>query len=723
MKTPFKLLDAFELKDHKHFFGRSEEIKREYRDALRTRLMMIYGLSGTGKTSLIKCGLAGKFDAGDWFPLYVRPGDNVNQSLKEAITQALNGENVSGDLLEDIKELTAVKLRPVYIIFDQFEEFFTLNGNTRAVQEKFMENLRAILDAKIRCRVILILREEYIAQLYPFESIVPELFNFRFRVERMNTEKVKEVIRSSFKEFNIHIEEPIEDNLDLMVHNISGGDGIIDLPYLQIYLDTLYQQDYRDTYGEEGTTEKLPRLDITRDEIQKLGEIEDVLSGFLDKKMRTYYRFLRKKYEGFPQKGIARVLDQMVTDEGTKKPIKYRIEEEILIPEFSNELISGIEKIALSELIYRLSDDRIIRINPDTIELAHDSLAAIIADRRTDKEKQLLFQFRRIQNAYDEYIATDKNIKQLLTKEQLFVITPFLKDLHLKEKYNEFVGMSQENVERERALVRARRQKEIDDRDAVIEAQKNAFVEKENAEEARNEALEQRKEAIQARNEADTARVRAEGAERKVRRMRMIVVGGLTLVFLVVAGRLWWGLDTLEEQNVTLVTAKDSLVTEKEMQRKDNEIVLADLKSHLRVTADSSTVAEVDSIKMEIAKNDDLSIKVVPNSFATYVGNVKIEGQREKKRIFNRGEAVYFFTRLVVQERKEVYVKYVPEGALPDEVKETVVNGMILPNPIGYRLNGGIGGLMPGKYHVIILTEAESGVTMAIDSVAFEVLQ
>lgn len=702
MKTPFKLLDAFELKDHANFFGRSDEIKREYRDALRTRLMMIYGLSGTGKTSLIKCGLASKFDAGDWFPLYVRPGDNINASLQEAIAGALDDEDVSGDLIDDIKELTAVKLRPLYIIFDQFEEFFTLKGNTREVQEQFMHTLRAILDTKIRCRVIMILREEYIAQLYPFESIVPELFNYRFRVERMNIEKVKEVIRSSFNKFNIHVEEPVEDNLDLMVRNIAGGDGIIDLPYLQIYLDTLYQQDYRDTYGEEGTSEKLPRLDITKDEIQKLGQIEDVLSGFLDQKMRTYYRYLRKKYEGFPQKGIGRVLDQMVTEKGTKKPINYRIKDELYIPEFSSKLIERIDKNALSELIAGLSDDRIVRINPDTIELAHDSLAAIIADRRTDKEKQLIFQFRRIQNAYDEYIATDKNVKQLLTKEQLFVISPFLKDLNLKDKFDEFVGLSRENVEREKELVRARRQKEIDDRDAVIDAQKNAFVEKEKAEEARNEALEQRALATEEREKAILAK-----NEALVQRKRAKVWGWIAAVILLIC--------------VAIVSYfwKESVKLQKEYQGVAEEFAPnLDLQTFKNKTEElKARVKSSDAI----VNNPDskIDIKVLPGSFNTYSSRTATEYRASPQDTFLKGDVVWFFARFVVSEPVSVYVKYVKVGADPN-LMSVETDARVVNNPRGFRFFYGRGVSEPGDYQIMFFVEDES---KPFDSTHFYVRQ
>jgi conflict system STAND superfamily ATPase len=697
MKTPFKLLDAFELKDHEFFFGRDDEVKREYRDVLRTRLLMIYGLSGTGKTSVIQCGLAGKFDVADWFPMLVRPGDNINHSLAQAIAKALKEEEVTGEIIADIKELTAVKLRPIYIIIDQFEEFFTLTGNTREVQDKFMNSLRRLLDTRINCRVILIMREEYIAQLYPFESIVPELFNFRFRIERMNTEKVKEVIKNSFGKFNIHLEGPVDGNLDLMVRNIAGDDGVIDLPYLQIYLDTLYQKDYLATYGDKETSEKYPRLDITRQEIEELGQIEDVLSGFLDRRMRTYYRLLKKKYNGFPQKGVSHVLDLMVTEKGTKKPILFKMREDILIPEFADGLREEIHERALSELINGLSDDRIIRINPDSFELAHDSLAAIIADRRTDVDKQLQFQFRRILNAYDEFLATDKNVKQLLTSGQLIVISPFLKDLNLKEPYLSFVRESQENVEREVREEEARRQRELDERDAKIEAQKDAIVEKEKAEKAKDEAVRQGEIADKEREKALDA-LKIARAEKKRARLYQWLFVSLAVVVAGSLGSWLWSKEKL------LVKEKEALSFKKN--------VSDSLEQLIREIPEE--IKRIDSLKL---KHSAAPVFIIDGSFisAKKVSNgIAIDPTDT----FMLNEQIWFLARIVVDREQSLYAQ-VYKGDNPVRGKNS--DFRVVPNPIGYRVWNYVQLNTPGSYKLILSANID-GATSIIGERMFYVV-
>jgi AAA+ ATPase superfamily predicted ATPase len=71
-RTPFKFLDAYGKADTEIFFGREEEVESLYQMSFQTNLMLVYGVSGTGKTSLVQCGLAGKFESSDLFDITIR---------------------------------------------------------------------------------------------------------------------------------------------------------------------------------------------------------------------------------------------------------------------------------------------------------------------------------------------------------------------------------------------------------------------------------------------------------------------------------------------------------------------------------------------------------------------------------------------------------------------------------------------------------------------------
>ena len=87
MASPFKFLDAYTREDLDQFFGRGEETTQLYELVNQNRLVLLYGPSGTGKTSLIQCGLGNRFEATDWLPLFVRRGAHLPTSLQKALTE------------------------------------------------------------------------------------------------------------------------------------------------------------------------------------------------------------------------------------------------------------------------------------------------------------------------------------------------------------------------------------------------------------------------------------------------------------------------------------------------------------------------------------------------------------------------------------------------------------------------------------------------------------
>ncbi len=81
VKAPFKFLDSYTKKDKEIFFGRETEIEELYAKVFQSKLLLVYGASGTGKSSVINCGLANKFQDSDWLPIHIRKGEDINQSL------------------------------------------------------------------------------------------------------------------------------------------------------------------------------------------------------------------------------------------------------------------------------------------------------------------------------------------------------------------------------------------------------------------------------------------------------------------------------------------------------------------------------------------------------------------------------------------------------------------------------------------------------------------
>lgn len=423
MKSPFKFLDAFTLKDKGAFFGREEETEALYSMVFKTPLLMIYGLSGTGKTSLIQCGLAGKFDGPDWYPFYLRRGEDINKSLDEALHKAIPpGEKTSGNLVDHVSLLFRYYLRPVYIIIDQFEELFIL-GNADE-QTHFAQRISQLIDAELPCKILFVIREEFIGQLYPLEKIIPTLYDYRLRLEPMGFKKVEAVIGNSCAAFNITLEKP-ERNIQDIYDNISAGKSGVQLPYLQVYLDMLYREDFERTYPKlKELPEPLPPLEFTTEEIKRFGRIEDVLGRFLNQQITQLESQVKRQWPKAPEKAVFRVLDVFVTEQGTKRPIQYELmanEKIELEPEITSWL-TDIPADAVSFICSNMASARLLRQSDETIELAHDALAALIDNRRSDQQRRQNEVFNRLLTNFTEF----KETNEYLTRRQLNALEEYL---------------------------------------------------------------------------------------------------------------------------------------------------------------------------------------------------------------------------------------------------------------------------------------------------------
>ncbi|MFZ4426523.1 MAG: ATP-binding protein [Saprospiraceae bacterium] len=458
MRSPFKFLDPFQQSDAKEFFGRDEEIALLYDFVNKNRLVVVYGTSGTGKTSVVQCGLSSRFDSTDWFPLFIRRGHNINDSLREALLKNDAAIASSVSIPEMVARLNSRYLRPVYLIFDQLEELLILGKE--AEQKAFIASVKGLLqDEDLDCHIIFILREEFLARLYDFEKEIPTLFDRRLRVEPMGQGKLREVIQRSTSQFNIHLEDP-QANAGQMIASLSAGKSGISLPYLQVYLDMLWREDYLRTYPQadpealEAALDKkqYPKLDFTTAEIVAFGKIEDVLARFLAQQTDLIQKQMLTEGVATPDI-VKQVLDSFVTGEGTKQPVPYTTQQEaILLDHRAPEDLRKLPVPLATRVLRLLEKSRILRFTEDSIELAHDSLAALIDQQRSDAQRRLNELHNRLKNNYREY----QDNKEFLTRKQLTVLEEYLPLLkpRLDQPILDFIAASGEDAKRKEQAAR-----------------------------------------------------------------------------------------------------------------------------------------------------------------------------------------------------------------------------------------------------------------------------
>lgn len=571
-RSPFKHLDYYTEKDDREFFGREREELQLAEMLKSNRLVLLYGQSGAGKTSLVQCGLNKQFHPSDWYPLQIRRKDDINRSLTERLREAV-GIPDAEQVEEMIEVVYLYNSRPVFLIFDQLEEL--LIAGSPEEQADFLGTLIRILKGNLPCRVLLIMREEYIAWLSDFEKKIPTLFDWRLRVEPMTEGNLSKVILESCKRFDIGLENAAGD-AGQIIENLKTRGKPISLPYLQVYLDKLWREVYAATFS-GGAEDPYPPLVFTAQAIEKLGKIENVLETFLEEQKKVIRGNIQKSFPDTNPDLINQVLDDFVTDAGTKQVLPFEQKggaTEILHSEAKN--LNGLSPGLRDFCLRQLENSRIIRNGGDHYELAHDALAAIIAEPRIEQRQNL----RRLNSSYENYLeyGVFLNAKQLDTFRGL--------DEGLEPKLRQFIRDSEAHAGAQQAQEEEAREREL--------------------------RLVQEK-------------LKAEGKARK-RQWGLLIV--LALAFLTSAGLATWALISEQE-------AKESFENFKEEQTKRVEEETKRIMEKLKIiTTDAGNMWELSKGENKYMEYSIIRLKTAIPICELYPDNEEI--QQECKKIKSR---------------------------------------------------------------------------------------
>ena len=423
MKSPFKFLDSFTLADRDVFFGRDHEITELYSRVFESKILLVYGVSGTGKSSLINCGLASRFDDSDWLPVNVRRGSNIIESLNEAFNkQAIQPLRKDLTATEKLKSIYLDHFKPVFMIFDQFEELFIFGDKEE--RKSFVKIIKSLLDSDLQCRMIFVMREEYMAGITEFEHYIPTFFANRVRIEKMSHVNALEAIKEPCKVFNILLEEGFSETL---LEKLSPGNADIELTYLQVFLDKIF----RLALNERELEKDQKQLSFTHLLLNNIGDVSDLLGSFLDEQIKELEE---------PETGLS-ILKAFVSIKGTKN----RLTKEEL-GKSSRSFGKDLADQKLTEHLQKFVNLRILRDKDENgkYELRHDSLASKIYEKITLVEKETLEVMHFIDNALTVYEKRGK----LLTYEDLKYLAPYEDKLFLNKSSETFINKSKNEITR-----------------------------------------------------------------------------------------------------------------------------------------------------------------------------------------------------------------------------------------------------------------------------------
>ena len=154
----FRGLLPFQEADRDSFFGREEDVRTLLQKITREdfRFGVLYGDSGSGKTSLLRAGLVPRlWELGD-LALYCRPFDDPVASLLEECGRRSRVCRTPGEsALDHVRRVAAREPGRTFILWDPLEEFF-VSVREPAMRESFLTFLAALHGRKnvgIRCLV------------------------------------------------------------------------------------------------------------------------------------------------------------------------------------------------------------------------------------------------------------------------------------------------------------------------------------------------------------------------------------------------------------------------------------------------------------------------------------------------------------------------------------------------------------------------------------------
>ncbi|MFN8494095.1 MAG: SIR2 family protein [Caldilineaceae bacterium] len=239
LSSPYKGLDFYSEQDADAFFGRGQEIEKLAGLIHAHRLVLLYGASGMGKTSLLQAGVIPRLKQHEpgYAVIIVRAVEDIRTSLRNMLARQLT--EIALPETDTLVQLFARVIQvwgPTVLIVDQFEEFFIYgDSSTRAQVIDALAQLYAAQDLPVK--IVFCLREDYLARMGELEQRIPSLFHNRFQLLPFTPEQARQVIINSASAAGKRYEPML---VNLLLDDLT--DEVIMPPQVQIVCRALYDQ-------------------------------------------------------------------------------------------------------------------------------------------------------------------------------------------------------------------------------------------------------------------------------------------------------------------------------------------------------------------------------------------------------------------------------------------------------------------------------------------------
>ena len=400
-RNPWLGLASFTEETRSFFFGREEEVAELARRVQRKLLTILFGKSGLGKTSILRAGLVPRLREHGYCPVYVRidygretpePAEQIKEAIRRAASASGEwsqvGVAVAGESLWEylhhrddvLLDASGARLIPL-LIFDQFEELFTLAqsdefGRSRAA--RFIDELADLvenrppreLEARIEreevsaerfdfarsdYRVLISLREDYLAPLESLKRVMPSMSQNRLRLAPMTGAQALEAVLRPGRGL------VTEEVAAAIVRFVAGGAELANAE-VEPSLLSLICRELNDARIAQG------RSEISLDLLA--GSHESILANFYERVLADQPAAIRRIIE-----------DELLTQSGFRE----NVAEESLTRHFA---AAGAAPDTLATLVNR----RLLRIEERLdvrrVELTHDVLTGVVKASRDQRHER-----------------------------------------------------------------------------------------------------------------------------------------------------------------------------------------------------------------------------------------------------------------------------------------------------------------------------------------------
>jgi tetratricopeptide (TPR) repeat protein len=393
-ENPWPGLYAYGEEHTSYFHGRETETDELARRVRGKNLTILFGQSGLGKSSLIRAGLFPRlridgfephllrfvFDAGA-APIRLQVREQLGAPDAVSLARCLD---IRG---EEPKLATGPKPIPV-LVFDQFEELFT-RGSERPEGRKevtlFLRELADLVENRPTAgeasiaplfRIVIAMREDYLAQLESWRGEMPSLVENRMRLTSLNGQGA---LRAVTRPASLRGEPPLigPTVARQVVRFLAGHDSPREAEataaaswedFASFELDPALLSLVLRELNDERRLRGLDQITV-----ELLGEMGDV-AGIL----RMFYQ---RALTGEAPAVRVLVEEELLTDAGFRDNVSVGRAERFLLD-------NGGEPAAIERLVQRRLLRVEERLEQRRLELAHDVLCRILTESRNTRQRE-----------------------------------------------------------------------------------------------------------------------------------------------------------------------------------------------------------------------------------------------------------------------------------------------------------------------------------------------